>query len=222
MYDKVLLASCICPPSAPPYPSQQFLISAEPNISVILVQRAVSSSGWLCMQGGIALSKFLSRRWLVLALIVLASGALILELPVRLSAQATGNGLMAGNWKLNVAKSNFGGGSRLMAMTIKVASDTPELIQFSVDQTTESGFAVSYSYKGAADGKDYPIVGSSSVYSYTEEPGIVHETQKDADGTVTKGDFTVSANGKVGTWIYSVTNPDGTVVKSRLIFDHSA
>jgi hypothetical protein len=32
----------------------------------------------------------------------------------------------------------------------------------------------------------------------------------------------VSANGKVGTWIYSVTNPDGTVIHSKLIFDHTA
>jgi hypothetical protein len=154
------------------------------------------------------------RIWIVLALLALAPGALF--------AQASGQGIMFGNWKLNVAKSNFGGGPKLLAMAVKVASDTPELIQFAVDQTTESGFAVSYSFKGAADGKDCPITGSSSVYSYTEEPGVVHETQKDADGTVTKGDFTVSANGKVGTWIYSVTNPDGTVIHSKLIFDHTA
>jgi hypothetical protein len=137
------------------------------------------------------------RIWIVLALLALAPGALF--------AQASGQGIMFGNWKLNVAKSNFGGGPKLLAMAVKVASDTPELIQFAVDQTTESGFAVSYSF-----------------YSYTVEPGVVHETQKDADGTVTKGDFTVSANGKVGTWIYSVTNPDGTVIHSKLIFDHTA
>jgi len=55
-----------------------------------------------------------------------------------------------------------------------------------VDQTTENGFAVSYGFKGPADGKEYPLTGSSSVYSYTVEPGVVHETQKDADGTITK------------------------------------
>jgi len=154
------------------------------------------------------------RIWIAVAFLALAPGAMM--------AQAVGQGIMSGNWKLNVAKSNFGGGPKLMAMTVKVTSDTPALIQFSVDQTLENGFAVSFSYKGAADGKEYPIVGSSSVYSYTEEPGVVHETQKDADGTLTKGDFTVSANGKVGTWIYSVTNPDGSVIKSKLIFDHTA
>ena len=128
---------------------------------------------------------------------------------------------MFGNWKLNVAKSDFGTGSKLMSMTIKVDSDTADLIQFSVNQTTSDGFDVTYSYKGAADGKEYPIVGSSSVYSYAEEKGVVHETQKDTDGTLTKGDFTVSANGKVGTWLYTITNPDGSVVKQKLVFDHT-
>lgn len=156
---------------------------------------------------------FSLRIWIVLSLFALASGALI--------AQATGQGIMFGTWTLNVAKSNFGGGFKPMSMVVKVVSDTPELIQFSVELTTGNGFESSYSFKGAADGKPYPIVGSSSVYSYTEEPGVVHETQKDADGTVTKGDFTVSANGKVGTWMYVITNPDGTLVNQKLIFDRT-
>ncbi|MGD0733085.1 MAG: hypothetical protein ABR956_17610, partial [Terracidiphilus sp.] len=85
-----------------------------------------------------------------------------------------------------------------------------------------SGFSFSYSFKGAADGKEYPITGSTSVYSYTQEPGVVHETQKDSDGTITKGDFTVSAKGKLGIWNYTITNPDGTVVTQKLVFDHIA
>jgi hypothetical protein len=158
--------------------------------------------------------KIHSLRFLgILLFMGLASAALV--------AQTGAQGILFGQWKLNVAKSDFGGAPKLMAMTIKVTSDTAELIQFEVTQTTETGFSVSYSYKGAADGKEYPIVGSSSMYSYTQEAGVVHETQKDADGTLTKGDFTVSPNGKVGTWIYTITNPDNTVVKQKLVFDHS-
>jgi len=153
------------------------------------------------------------RIWVVLALLALAPGALI--------AQATGQGILLGNWKLNVAKSDFGGGFEPMTMVIKVVSDTPELIQYTVDLTTDNGFSSSYSFKGPADGKEYSITGSSTVYSYTEEPGVVHETQKDPDGTITKGDFTVNAKGKVGTWLYTVTSPDGTVVHQKLIFDHT-
>lgn len=181
-----------------------------------------------------------------LALLLLASAAL--------SAQTPTQGILFGTWTLNVHKSTFGTGAKLMAMTVKVTSDTPTLIQFSVDQTTESGFAVSYSFKGAPDGKPYQLTGSSSVYSYTEEPGVVHETQKDTDGTLTKGDFTVSANtpapakpavssktkaaakntgsdetqaaakaqsGPIGTWLYTITNPDGSVVQQKLVFNHT-
>jgi hypothetical protein len=177
------------------------------------------------------------RIWIVLAMLALAPGALI--------AQTAGQGIMFGTWKLNVDKSDFGAGFKLMAMSIKVTSDTPELIQFSVEETTGNGFNVSYSFKGAADGKDYPIIGSSSIYSYTEEPGVVHETQKDTDGTITKGDFTVTeittpapksptttkgvkavvrpgVKSTVGTWLYTITNPDGSVVKQKLVFDLAA
>ena len=178
----------------------------------------------------------------------------LLLAPAAICAQSPPQGILFGNWTLNVHKSTFGTGQKLMAMTVKVTSDTPALIQFSVDQTTESGFNVSYSFKGAPDGKPYPLTGSSSVYSYTEEPGVVHETQKDTDGTLTKGDFTVSANtpapakpaatsktkpgakttvssetqasakaetGPIGTWLYTITNPDGSIVQQKLVFNHT-
>lgn len=143
--------------------------------------------------------------------------------PVAMVAQAS-QGLMFGQWKLNVAKSDFGDGPKMMAMSINVTSDTADLIQFEVTATMQNGFNVSYSYKGAADGKEYPIVGSASLYSYTEEPGVVHETQKDPDGTLTRGDLTVTVvkGKKVGTWNYTITNPDGTVAKQKLIFDQAA
>ncbi|MGB7549180.1 MAG: hypothetical protein WBM14_15685 [Terracidiphilus sp.] len=145
--------------------------------------------------------------------------AFLLLGPIALRAQATGQGIMFGSWKLNLAKSDFGSGPKLMAMTVKVTSDTPALIQFTVEQTTESGFAVSYGFKGAADGKEYPLTGASSVYSYTEEPGVVHESQKDTDGTITRGDFTLSAKGNVGIWLYTITSPDGTVAKQKMVFE---
>ena len=154
------------------------------------------------------------RTWMVLGLLILAPAAFLAQTPAQ--------GVMHGNWKLNVAKSDFGGGTKLMAMTVKVASDTPELIEFDVDQVTASGFQVSYSFKGAPDGKEYPITGSATVYSYTEQPGVAHETERDPDGTITKGDFTLSPNSKVGTWQYIITSPDGTVVKQKLVFDHTA
>ena len=151
---------------------------------------------------------------MVLALFALAPSALL--------AQAAAQGILFGNWKLNLVRSNFGGGFKPMAMVLKVTSDTPDIIQYTMNLTTPGGLFVSYSFKGAPDGKEYPLTGSSSVYSYTQEPGVVHETQKDSDGTITRGDFTVSAKGKVGTWIYTITNPDGTVVTQKLVFDRTA
>ena len=157
-----------------------------------------------------------------LRLLILLGLALIAAVPAALVAQTGSQGIVFGNWKLNVAKRDFGSGPRLMAMAVKVTSDTAELIQFAVNQASGNGFQAEYSYKGAADGKPYPIQGSATVYSFTEEPGKVHETQRDPDGTLTTGDFTVNARGRLGTWLYTITSPDGTVVKQKLIFDHTA
>jgi hypothetical protein len=140
-------------------------------------------------------------------------------LPTIAIAQTSSPGPMVGKWKLNVAKSDFGGGSKLQGMVVEVTSDTPEAIVFNVTETAESGMMFTYKYKGAADGKDYPAEGTSTLYAYTEEGGVVTETQKDTDGTITKGTFALSANGKVGTWTYTITDPQAAVIHTKLVYD---
>ncbi|HVJ08256.1 MAG TPA: hypothetical protein VM554_07715 [Acidisarcina sp.] len=140
-------------------------------------------------------------------------------IPCIAHAQGTKQGTMVGNWKLNVAKSDFGDGPKLQSMLVNVTSDAPDSIVFSVTETAESGMTFTYKYKGAADGKDYPADGTSTTYAYTEEGGVVAETQKDTDGTITKGTFTLSPNGKVGTWIYTITDPQGGVIHTKLVYD---
>ena len=142
--------------------------------------------------------------------------------PCILRAQSAKQGLMFGTWKLNVAKSDFGENPKPQAMLVKVESDTPELVQFSVTMTAANGMAFSYSYKGAADGKDYPATGTSSTYAYTETDGAVTEVEKDSDGTVTKGTFAVLPNGKVGVWTYTVTDAQGNVTHEKLVYDRVA
>ena len=129
---------------------------------------------------------------------------------------------MLGGWKLNLVKSNFGEGAMLRDMVVKVTSANTELIVFTTTATYESGMEGTYSFKGPADGKDHPLTGSASTYCYSEENGVLTETQKDADGTVTKGTWFISANGKEGTWTYTVTNPDASIVHQKLVFTKQA
>jgi hypothetical protein len=215
------LPSLLAPTSDPAWLSVPFLTHGDANHirssrqspSLVLLVALSAGSAGVASKEKTAMKKYSLRLLGILLFLALA--------PVALMAQ-TGQGILFGHWKLNVAKSTFGDGPKLMGMSIDVTSDKPELIQYDVAATAGNGFAYTYSFKGAADGKEYPISGSSSVYSYTEEAGVVHETQKDPDGTITKGDFTVTPNGKVGTWMYTITNPDGTVVKQKLVFDHLA
>lgn len=144
---------------------------------------------------------------------------LALAFPGLTQAQTAKQGPMFGTWKLNLAKSDYGDNAKPQSMVVTVESDTPELVKFSVQMTGPTGMMFSYSYKGAADGKDYPAVGTASTYSYTEQDGVVTETEKDEDGTVTKGTFALSPNGKVGTWSYTVTDPQGNVSHEKLVYD---
>lgn len=151
------------------------------------------------------------KGWILFSIFALAPGSIL--------GQAEKPGPLAGKWKLNVAKSNFGGGPKLQAMLMDVTSDTPTSIIYSVTETAESGMTFTYKFKGAADGKEYPIDGGSTLYSYTEENGVVNETQKDTDGTITKGTFAVAPSGKSGVWTYEITDPQSGVIHSRLVFD---
>jgi hypothetical protein len=47
----------------------------------------------------------------------------------------------------------------------------------------------------------------------------VTEVEKDSDGTVTKGTFALSADGKIGTWTYTVTDPQGNATHEKLIYN---
>jgi hypothetical protein len=103
-------------------------------------------------------------------------------------------------------------------MDLQFTSATPELIEFSATATYESGGQGTYSFKAPADGKDHLITGSATTYAYTVENGVLTETQKDPDGTLTKGTFARSANGKEGVWTYTITNPDGSIIHQKLVF----
>lgn len=137
-------------------------------------------------------------------------------------AQAAQQGPMFGSWKLNVAKSNFGTGTKLGGMVMQVTSDTAVLVKWSTTMTAANGMQFSYSFEGAPDGKDHAAQGTATTYAYSEDGTTVKETQKDTDGTVTVGTFTVAPNGKTGIWTYAITDPQGTVVNQTLVFDRVA
>ncbi len=123
-----------------------------------------------------------------------------------------------GVWNLVAAKSDFGGGAALRSMVFKVTAASPDKIEYTVVATYESGTQGTWGFSGPADGKLYKLSGSESSYGYTMDAGVLTETQKDPDGTVTKGVWSLSKNGKEGTWTYTVTNPDGSLDHQKLVF----
>jgi hypothetical protein len=162
---------------------------------------------------------FLGRALFALSLLVLpvtmTMAAAAQDAPPAATAHAY---TFLGSWKLNVAKSNFGDGSILLAMTVKVTSATSDLIEYTATATYGTGSQGTYSFKGPVDGKEHPLTGSASLYSYSDDNGVLVETQKDPDGTLTKGTWALAPNGKEGTWTYTITNPDASIVHQKLVF----
>jgi hypothetical protein len=148
--------------------------------------------------------------------------AVVAVLAVNVGWAQGDQGPMFGSWKLNVAKSNFGNGPKVGGLVVQVTSDTPALVKWSTTMTAANGMEFTYTYEAAQDGKDHPAQGTSTTYAYSEDGKTVKETQKDTDGTVTVGTFTVAANGKTGTWTYTITDPQGNVVNQTLVFDRVA
>ncbi len=136
-------------------------------------------------------------------------------------AFAQSPGIMVGDWKLNVKLSNFGASAATApkAIELKVATDTPELVASETIYTAANGMEFSWKFSGPADGKDHPADGTSTTFAYTHDADSVTEIQKDTDGTLTKGVFTVSPNHKTGTWNYTITDPQGAVTVQKLVFD---
>jgi hypothetical protein len=136
-------------------------------------------------------------------------------------AQTPSSGQMVGNWKLNVKLSNFGTAADTApkAILLNVTSDTPDLVAFQTTYTSANGMQFTWKFSGPADGKDHAADGTATTYAYTHDGDTVTETQKDTDGTLTKGTFTLSANKKLGTWNYTITDPQGAITTQKMVFD---
>ena len=124
---------------------------------------------------------------------------------------------MTGKWKLNLAKSDFASGPKPGGVVIDVTSSSPEMVKWSTVYTAANGMSFTMNFAAPADGKDHPAEGTATTYAYTLDGSGITEVQKDTDGTVTTGTFTIK--GKTGTWNYTIKDPQGTETHQVQVFD---
>lgn len=127
---------------------------------------------------------------------------------------------MMGTWKLNDAKSKLDpNGPKNRTVVYSAAG---EKMKITVDGVDAKGKALRSEWTGAADGKDYPVTGSSGedtrAYKKIDERTLEFTSKKGGKVT-TSGKVVVSADGKTRTVTHSGTSPDGKKFSSTVVYD---
>ena len=158
------------------------------------------------------------KRWVVLlALVWVFCGA---EVWAQTAQSSAAGAPLLGKWKLNVAKSDFGSSPKPGGTILDVTSASPDMVKWTTTFTASNGMSFTMTYAAPADGKDHAAEGTATTYAYTLAGPSVTEIQKDPDGTVTTGTFTVK--GKTGIWTYTIKDPQGNETHQTEVFDRVA
>jgi hypothetical protein len=145
--------------------------------------------------------------------------ALIISLVFVSVAMGFQNSPQMGTWKLNEAKSKFGGKARNHTVVYEAAGDQTKV---TVDGTDESGNAVHSEWTGKFDGKDYPVSGdaASDTRSYRRiNKNTLSLTGKKGGKVTLTGRIVVSRDGKTRTVTTTATNAQGKKVTNVAVYD---
>ena len=71
-----------------------------------------------------------------------------------------------GTWKMDVAKSDFGGDPAPKSVTVTIIKDTPEMLSWRVHMIDDKGHAVTYLWKGPKDGSRSTLVRGLRIRDY--------------------------------------------------------
>jgi hypothetical protein len=124
-----------------------------------------------------------------------------------------------GTWKLNEAKSKFGGKARNHTVVYETAGDQ---IKVTVDGVDENGAATHNEWTGKFDGKEYPVTGdpTSDTRSYRVVNKRTNAITGKKNGRVTlTGRIVVSQDGKTRTVTTTSTNLEGKKVTNTAVYD---
>jgi hypothetical protein len=145
--------------------------------------------------------------------------ALIISLVFVSVAMGFQNSPQMGTWKLNEAKSKFGGKARNHTVVYEAAGDQTKV---TVDGVDESGNAVHNEWTGKFDGKEYPVSGdaTSDTRSYRMiNKNTLSLTGKKSGKVTLTGRIVVSRDGKTRTVTTTATNAQGKKVRNVTVYD---
>lgn len=120
---------------------------------------------------------------------------------------------LVGTWKLNLAKSAWGNIPAPKEATLVVIKDDATGLRWTASGVSAAGDSFSFTFEGAADGKDYPmkspnneaVVGFTRAYSRID--GTLHALDKKNGLVIQTSITTVSNDGRTTTITFVRTAP---------------
>jgi hypothetical protein len=128
---------------------------------------------------------------------------------------------VAGTWKLNLAKSTFGGGPALKSQ-IRTYSQSAQGISLKMKTVSADGKETTTQTTYRVDGKDYPSMGNpdfDSLSGMKIDANTTEFTLKRAGKPVGTIRRTVSKDGQTLTLNFVVTNAKGVQLSQLTVFD---
>jgi hypothetical protein len=130
-------------------------------------------------------------------------------------------GPVIGTWKLNLAKSTFGGGPALKSQ-IRTYSQSAQGITLNVKTVSADGKETTTQTTYHLNGKDYPSMGNpdfDSLSGMQIDTNTAEFTLKRAGKPVGKIRRTVSKDGQTLTLNFIITNANGVHLSELTVFD---
>ena len=128
---------------------------------------------------------------------------------------------VVGTWKLNLAKSTFGGGPALKSQ-VRTYSQSARVITLKMTTVSADGKETTTQTTYSLDGKDYPSVGNSDFDSLSGMKIDTNTTEfslKRAGKPVGTIRRTVSKDGQTLTLNLVITNANGVQLSQLTVFD---
>jgi hypothetical protein len=129
---------------------------------------------------------------------------------------------MAGNWKLDIAQSEFGSEPAPKSQAGTIFKDTPQKFSYRVHGVDDKGKAFWYSWSGPEDGSMHPTLVNGKPSGQTgftrDQDGTLVQRGEDADGSTFESHSSVSPDGNTITIEGNSKSKDGKESRDKLVW----
>jgi len=129
---------------------------------------------------------------------------------------------MVGNWKMDIAQSDFGSDPAPKSESNAISDDSPQLLSFRVHRVDDKGKPSVYSWRGPEDGSMHPGLRNgkpSGQRCFTrEQDGTLVQRGEDADGSTFEARISMSPDGDTMTIEGNSKSKDSKENRDKQVF----